>query len=112
MGTRSEVAAGGCVYEVTDDLTVEHRLAFRGHVTDAATTLPVAVPMRVRPGHPRAFAVVRPGAEFLLAVGADPPLQVRVRVSAVGYQTQTLTLAVPAPGAVTAVSVALNPLPA
>jgi hypothetical protein len=97
------------VYTVVDDIAIKHRLAFRGRVVDAVTAL--AVPVHVQPLHPLAFAVVRPGARYLMAVGANPPPAVRVKFSAAGYADKTVALTVPPPGTVTAVKVELTPLP-
>ena len=108
MGTPREVVAGGRVYTVVDDLAVEHRLAVRGVVKDAGTNLPLAVPARVRPLHPRAFAVVRPGAEYLAAVAADPPAVIRLAFGAPGYRDKTVAVPVPAAGAVTTLDVSLT----
>jgi hypothetical protein len=111
MGTPREVVAGGRVYTVVDDIAIEHRLAFRGRVVDAVPALAIAVPVHVQPLHPLAFAVVRPGPRYLVAVGANPPPVVRIRFSAAGYADKTVALTVPPAGTVTAVKVQLSPLP-
>jgi hypothetical protein len=111
VGTPREVVAGGRVYTVVDDIAIEHRLAFSGRVVDAVTALAIAVPVHVRPRHPLAFAVVRPGGRYLVAVGAKTPTTVPVTFSAAGYEDKTLALTVPPPGTVTAVNVELTPLP-
>lgn len=109
MGTPRDVTADGRVYSVVDDLTVEHRLAVRGRVTDAATALPLGGRVSVRSLHPQAYATVRPGAEYLVAVGGKPPTVVRVRFTAARYASRTVVLTVPTAGTITTVPVQLKP---
>jgi hypothetical protein len=112
VGTPHDVVAGGRVYTVVDDLSIQHRLVFRGQLRDQSTTLAISGPVRVRPLHPSGFAVVGADAEYLVAVDTHPPAVLRIRLDAPGYESKTVALAVPAAGSVTVVNLSLKPRPA